>query len=369
MQLTEIRQISETGQISQIESLVYDTRYLHSVACRDILTPDSSLLARYFPINDANFNVTSLISTNGAVVERYTYDPYGNVTFRTGDWNPITWDSSTKNIILYIGHKFDSETGFYYSLYRYYHPILGRWLTRDPLAETRDNLALRGVSGKMMLQGKQSINKTDENVYNLSEYASNNPILFVDTLGLISSSSGSWSPTVVWAGDGFYWLYQGYWTGKPYWDTNPAGGPGGTKKWDVDLIMMKMSPCNNQTGCFQLDLYKAYGNVTMWYRLLFPNAHMHEMGHINLWHERFLSSKNYAINLQHCYCSKAKAMCWKKIAEKEKPIVDYWQGIINNLGYDLITSGPDWNTANLGLSAAQSQLWTAETACTAMGCL
>jgi RHS repeat-associated protein len=146
MQLAEIRQIGATGQVTQTESLVYDTRYLHSVACRDIYSgaSHSSLVTRHFVINDGNFNVTALVSTNpaiggagGAVVERYTYDPYGKVTIRDATWQPITWDASQKNICLYTGHKYDAESGLYYSMYRYYHPGLGRWVSRDPKLEIK----------------------------------------------------------------------------------------------------------------------------------------------------------------------------------------------------------------------------------------
>jgi YD repeat-containing protein len=36
---------------------------------------------------DANWNVTSLVSTGGVVVERYVYDPFGKVIVR----DPVTW--------------------------------------------------------------------------------------------------------------------------------------------------------------------------------------------------------------------------------------------------------------------------------------
>jgi YD repeat-containing protein len=86
MQLVETR----TNGVAS-EQFVYDTRYLHSVACRDILAPSGALLSRHYLLNDANFNVTSLISTNGAVVERYTYDPYGKEKSREllkEGWSP-----------------------------------------------------------------------------------------------------------------------------------------------------------------------------------------------------------------------------------------------------------------------------------------
>ena len=123
--------------------------------------------------------------------QRYTYDPYGAVTIRDASWQPITWDSSTKNIILYTGHKFDTETGFYYSLYRYYHPGLGRWATRDPQVETKENLALRGNSENSLpeqyVEGYTGSYANDPNSekkdMNLYWFVGNNSILYIDMDG------------------------------------------------------------------------------------------------------------------------------------------------------------------------------------------
>jgi hypothetical protein len=35
---------------------------------------------RLYVQQDANYNVTALVDTTGAVAERYAYDPYGSVT-------------------------------------------------------------------------------------------------------------------------------------------------------------------------------------------------------------------------------------------------------------------------------------------------
>jgi RHS repeat-associated protein len=153
MQLAETRQVGATGQVTQTQSLVYDTRYLHSVAYRDVYSGlTATLVTRHAFLNDANFNVTALVSTNGTVVERYTYDPYGKVTIRDANWQPITWDVGQKNVCLYTGHKYDAESGLYYSLYRYYHPGLGRWTSRDPIHEIVFWLTTRAEMDQNQLQ-------------------------------------------------------------------------------------------------------------------------------------------------------------------------------------------------------------------------
>jgi len=86
---------------------------------------------------DANMNVTAVADTSGGVVERYDYDPYGQVTVLDDDWTLDSdggdGKSDVDNQILFAGYRFDPESGLYHVRFRMYHPTLGRWLQRDPL--------------------------------------------------------------------------------------------------------------------------------------------------------------------------------------------------------------------------------------------
>jgi len=90
---------------------------------------DSTLYYTY----DGNFNVTAVIGTDGTVAERYTYDPYGQVTFKAANWSDAASQakSAYDNEILYCGYRFDPESGNYQVRRRYLTPPLGRWLTTD----------------------------------------------------------------------------------------------------------------------------------------------------------------------------------------------------------------------------------------------
>ena len=82
----------------------------------------------YFPIYDNNGNVTKYLDESGTVVAAYTYDAFGRTVTATGplaDTFPHRF--STK--------YFNPETGLYYYGYRFYHPVLMRWINRDPIAE------------------------------------------------------------------------------------------------------------------------------------------------------------------------------------------------------------------------------------------
>ncbi len=84
--------------------------------------------AMAFYAYDANGNVTDLVGTNGAFLAQYQFDPYGNTISKTGalaDVNPFRF--STKYL--------DSETGLMYYGHRFYNPEIGRFPSRDPIAE------------------------------------------------------------------------------------------------------------------------------------------------------------------------------------------------------------------------------------------
>ena len=88
-------------------------------------------------------NVTALVDgSDGDVVERYMYSPYGEVTVLHGaddadgavtEWDEDTGGSDWENEILYRGYRYDPETGLYHVRRRPYHPTMGRWLSRDPI--------------------------------------------------------------------------------------------------------------------------------------------------------------------------------------------------------------------------------------------
>ena len=81
---------------------------------------------------DANFNTTALIDpATGEAVERTSFAAYGQTTFYGGDWSNPRSDSVYASEILYAGYRLDPETGMYQVRFRYYHPTLGGWTSRD----------------------------------------------------------------------------------------------------------------------------------------------------------------------------------------------------------------------------------------------
>ena len=98
---------------------------------------------------DALGNVVNLTDSSGSTIINYIYDAYGNVLSQTSSYtNPYQF--STK--------EYTPETGLLYFGARYYDPAIGRFVSEDPLG-------------------------LDAGV-NLYAYCNNNPISYVDPLGL-----------------------------------------------------------------------------------------------------------------------------------------------------------------------------------------
>jgi len=104
----------------------------------------------YFCSVDHLGSIRSVMDSAGTnVVSRYDYDPYGRRTLVSG---------SDIADFGFTGHYFHQPSGLHLAMYRAYDANLGRWLSRDPIAE----------SGGVNLYG----------------YVKNNPTTLVDLFGL-----------------------------------------------------------------------------------------------------------------------------------------------------------------------------------------
>jgi RHS repeat-associated protein len=72
---------------------------------------------------DGGGSVRQLTNSAGAVTDSYEYDAFGN---------QLTTNQPTPNNYLYRGEQYDSDLGLYYLRARYYNPLTGRFMSRDP---------------------------------------------------------------------------------------------------------------------------------------------------------------------------------------------------------------------------------------------
>lgn len=132
---------------------------------------NSTLDHQYYFATDHLGSVIALVdSSNGSVVERYAYGPYGETYVGTP---PNVQAPSGGSAFRYTGQLYDGETGLSYYGARYYAPSLGRFISPDPIGYG-DGL-------------------------NMYAYVGNNPVNYVDPTGLFAQSVQGYGS----AGSGF----------------------------------------------------------------------------------------------------------------------------------------------------------------------
>jgi RHS repeat-associated protein len=120
----------------------------------------------YFYHADGLGSIVALTDKKQKVIETYEYDSFGNLKGR---------DSNLVQSFTYTGREWDKETGIYYYRARYYGPMEGRFISKDPIA----------ILGNIYNNyGKSSLSQYVEVVQNVYIYTGNNPINWTDPSGL-----------------------------------------------------------------------------------------------------------------------------------------------------------------------------------------
>lgn len=114
----------------------------------------------YFYHQDALGSIVAITDETGALVQRYTYDAYGNVT--------SALDPNFKQPYGFTGREYDEESGLYYYRARYYDLRIGRFISSDPI----------GLAGGL----------------NTYAYVGNDPLRWVDPTGLAAEVEPSPRP-------------------------------------------------------------------------------------------------------------------------------------------------------------------------------
>ena len=110
----------------------------------------------YFYVLNLQGDIIAIIDNTGAVVVEYSYDSWGKLLSTTGS---MASTLGTINPLRYRGYYYDTDTGFYYCISRYYDPEVGRWINEDE--QINDDLL----------------------GFNLFTYCGNNPIVYFDPQG------------------------------------------------------------------------------------------------------------------------------------------------------------------------------------------
>ena len=104
--------------------------------------------------------MVSILGSTGTVLERYGYTPYGQAEVLDANFAADSDGlSDMANDVTFTGQRFDAESALMLYRHRYYHPVLGRFCSRDPIG----------------YEGSKS---------NLCQYVGARPVVNVDPLGL-----------------------------------------------------------------------------------------------------------------------------------------------------------------------------------------
>jgi len=125
-----------------------DVRYLRSLGVDEALGRMDATGVAYY-LAEGLGSTTALVGENGTLSTFYRYDPFGRTVIE---------GSATSNPLAFTGRETDG-TGLYFYRARYYHPILSRFLSEDPI----------GLAGGDV---------------NLFVYVGNNPTTYFDPYGL-----------------------------------------------------------------------------------------------------------------------------------------------------------------------------------------
>lgn len=141
--------------------------------------------ANYYFTRDHLGSVREMTDINGTIQARYDYDPYGRQARISGTMNADFG---------YAGMFVHQPSGLFLTFFRAYSAELGRWLSRDPIAE---------VGG-----------------LNLYDYVLNSPTRLYDPYGLCNGSGGEAT------GGADSWSISQGWTGPDSWALNQSVGQG-----------------------------------------------------------------------------------------------------------------------------------------------
>ena len=99
------------------------TKYVHGPGIDEPLSMTNATDTYYYHA-DGLGSITAMTDSTGKIVQAYEYDSFGNLH---DNMNAI------KQPYTYTGREWDKETGFYYYRARYYDPMAGRFISKDPI--------------------------------------------------------------------------------------------------------------------------------------------------------------------------------------------------------------------------------------------
>ena len=112
--------------------LVWGLQYIDDLVLRDRDTIGNGTLdERIYASYDANWNIVGLSNTNGSIIQRFAYEPYGKSNTLSTNFTVVS--DSYEWRYRFTSREGDSESSLIYFRERYYHNQLGQFINRDPI--------------------------------------------------------------------------------------------------------------------------------------------------------------------------------------------------------------------------------------------
>ena len=175
--------------------LMYETRgdakFYYSYDANGILynvrytLTDGGTEYSYYYTHNSRGDIIGIYNGAGELKAHYEYDTWGNVISITdNNGNAITNPNHIGNLnpFRYRGYYYDTESGFYYLMSRYYDPVTHRFINADGYFQSGGNIL-------------------DANMHS---YCGNNPIMFADPTGLCYEPQYTSAGTYI----GKYWVIK-----------------------------------------------------------------------------------------------------------------------------------------------------------------
>ena len=144
--------------------------------------------------SDIHGNVTALLDWSGNIIEKYTYDAFGQPRITNGDGTGARNYSNYWNRFLFTGREWIGELNVYDYRNRYYRPDIGRFLQTDPMGLQTEGEKLTAGQKALFSPGGTAPEAFGSSELNLYGYCHNDPVNHSDPTGLITLIISGYGP-------------------------------------------------------------------------------------------------------------------------------------------------------------------------------
>lgn len=190
----------------------------------------------YYCTHNSRGDIIGIYNGDGILKAQYKYDSWGNVLSVTDEnGNAITSQTHIGNLnpFRYRGYYYDTESGLYYLMSRYYNPVTHRFINADGYFQSGGNIL-------------------DANMHS---YCGNNPIMFSDPTGLCYEAQYTSAGTYI----GSYWVVKIAIPGTPGF-CNKCKSYGPRNSNNVSYNRSSAQPSNSKPDYFAVNNSAGYAD-------------------------------------------------------------------------------------------------------------